>query len=503
MTVSVRVLLAWSSGILAAVALGWATGSSVGAASASVVAAVSAAASFRGKTLCTWALLYTRRRQPVRFGDVVTVLDEGTSAGVRCSDGIAVVAIRISGKAHQPTRLIGTAVTDTNNTIDLCRLIPALKQSLGITLDSISVVMAGSRRSAFGDYPRIYDALIGPSPYAGLRETWLLLRLPDLLNGEALQWRASLGSAAVACARRTAAMLRQHGVRARVATAEEISEFERRMGRDGLEPRNRRWNNLRSDTGWLTTYAYPTAGLDTESLSQAWLWQADGVIQNVTLLPDGTATATVTVRSNQPLISAPSTSLRTMPGEQANAAALNMCVARRGLNAAARAATPASLVLPVGPSGVLVGKHPSGGRMLLPLTDAVDESRVHIAAEDSIAHRLVMRLAGAGEHITVHTGDVARWRRLRIPNLVVTDGIRPEHGTTVSVVDGVISPTPRPGTVISIGPPGIPAPAADVLLAQISPQTLRVTTADMSTEIDVEMFRVEKPYLPPDGNESD
>ena len=488
--------LARTSGLLAAVIIGWAMGAVVGAMTAFALAAAFLGVPLRGRPLYAWALLYLSRHRAVRLGDLMSITDEGTNAGVRCAEGTAVVAIRIFGRTHQPTRIIGSAAAETKDTIDVCWLLPALKQSLGITLDSISVVMAGSRRSAYGDYPRIYDTLIGPAPYAGTRETWLLLRLPDLPNGEALQWRTSLGSAAAACARRTAAMLRHRGVRARVATAGEIAEFEWRMGRDGLEIRNRHWDALRSDVGWLTTYTYRSDGIYPELLGQAWLWQVDGVIQNVTLLADGTASATVTVRSNQKLASAPSTALRAIPGEQATAAALNMCIARRGLRTAVQFPIPGHLVLPVGQSGVLIGKYRSGGRMLLPVTDAADESRVHIAAEDNITHRLIARLAGAGEHITVHTNDLARWKRLRIPNLVVTDGIRPDHGTTVSVVDGNMSPAPRPRTVISVAPPREATPAADVLIEQIGPQTLNVVTADVRTEVEVEMFRVEMPYLP-------
>lgn len=494
-------LRGWASGLLAAIAIGWVTGSAAGSAAASVIACALVAAPIRDKTLYTWARLYMRRHEPVRFGGVLTVLDEGTNVGVRITDDIAVVAIQVLGKPHEPTRLIGAA-PETTNTLDLCLLIPSLKQSLGITLDSISVVMAGSRRTTCGDYPRIYDTLIGPAPYAGRRETWLLLRLPGLRNGEALQWRTSLGSAAAACARRTVAVLSQLGIRARVATAGEISEFERRMGSDGIAVRNRHWDALRSDGGWLTSYSARTADFDPDKLGEAWLWQVDGVIQNVTLLPDRTATVTVTVRSNQRLTSAPSSTLRPMTGEQARAAALNMCVPRRSLEAVGPVGAPRSLVLPVGQSGVLIGKYRTGGRMLLPLTDAAGESRIHIGADDSIAQRVIMRLAGAGEHITVHTGDGARWKRLRMANIVVTDGIRPERGTTVSVVDGTISPLPRPRTIISVGGPRKPAPSADVLLTQVAPQTLRVTTGGIDTEIDVEMFRVEKPYLPLDRSES-
>lgn len=499
---NLNILLAKTGGLFAAVLCGWAIGAAGGAVLAFALSMSCIAVPLRGSPLSTWACRYARRKRRIRFDGLATVSHDGSSAGVRCSNGIAIAAVQVLGKPHEATRLTGSRVAETNNTLDVTWLIPALKQSLGITLDSISVVIAGSRRNRLGDYPRIYDALVGPSSYAGRRETWLLLRLPDLPNGEALQWRTSLGAAAVACAKRTAAMLGERGLRARVATAGEISEFELRMGRDALEPQNRHWDALRNGTGWLTTYTYRNAVYETEKFCQAWRWQADSVIQNVTLLHDGTATVTVTVGTNQRQASAPSTSLQKMPGEQAGAAALNLCVARQDLGAVPTRPWPRKMIVPVGQSGVLIGRYRSGGRMLLPLSDPAEESRVHIAAVDGIAHRLVMRLAGSGERITVHTNEIERWKRLRMTNLLVTDEMRPADGTTVSVVDGTVSPVPRPQTIISVGTPRGPAPPADVLMEQIGPQTLRVTAAGVSNEVDIEMFRAEKPFLPVDvGNQ--
>lgn len=112
--------------------------------------------------------------------------------------------------------------------------------------------------------------------------------------------------------------------------------------------------------------------------------------------------------------------------------------------------------MPVGPSGVLIGKVGAGDRLLLPFGDPGEFSRVHIAADDVVAKRLVVRAAGAGDRITIHTRDPQRWATVRMPDIAVTEGTRPAAGTTVSVTDGVLAPAPRPNTVISIGRPGEP-----------------------------------------------
>ena len=111
--------------------------------------------------------------------------------------------------------------------------------------------------------------------------------------------------------------------------------------------------------------------------------------------------------------------------------------------------------MPIGPSGVLLGKVDAGDRLLLPLGDPGEFSRIHIAAEDAIAKRIVVRIAGAGDRITVHTRESAVGGRAcgcRTSRSAISRG--PAPGTTVSVVDGTVSPAPRPNTVISIGRPG-------------------------------------------------
>jgi hypothetical protein len=324
----------------------------------------------------------------------------------------------------------------------------------------------------------------------------MIIRIATLDNGEALQWRDTVGTAALAAAQRISAALRCRGIRVRVASASDMAELEKRLGSNSLEPRNRRWRSLRGDSGWNTTYAYRPADINAETLAQAWSLPADGITQNLTIFPDGSATASVTVHTAQPATTSPSVMLQTLPGEQALAVAASLCGPRPEIRGLRRGRLLRSLAIPIGPSGVLLGRTASGDRLLMPLGDPGQHSRISVIADDLIAKRIVVRTAGAGERITVHTGDLQRWSSVRMPNVVVTDSPRPVPGTTVSVTDGTVQPAPRPTTVIAVSPPNTARDAAaDVVITQIDPTTVRVDAAGMSHEAEVEFFRAENRYV--------
>jgi type VII secretion protein EccE len=493
---SAPVRLAVVIGVLLAGLVGWAVAGLPGAAVGLVLGLVLLVIRWWQQPVWSWVQLFLRRQRPIVWTEPVTVANDRAGGGVRCQNGIAVVAIQVLGKAHAPTLFTGSTATRTDNTIDIAELGHLLHQSLGLTLESLSVVSAGSRRRNTGDYSRVYDTLIGTPPYAGQRETWLIARVPVLPNANALQWRLTAGTAALAAAQRISATLRCNGIRAKVATATDIVEMERRLGRSALDAGRARWRSVRSDAGWLTTYRYRPSDITAECLAQAWSWRADGIMQNTTLFPDGTATATVTVRTAQPPTAPPSVALRTLPGEQAPAVAASLCGPTVRLRGIRRGPAPTSLVLPVGPSGVLIGKFGAGDRLMLPLGDPGEFSRVHIAAEDALAKRIVVRTAGAGERITVHTRDPQRWSSVRMPDIAVTDRTRPVAGTTVSVIDGSMTPTPRPHTVISIGRPREAyRGSADVVITQTGPATVEVTAAGRVHLVEVELFRAENRYI--------
>lgn len=475
---------------------GWALAGYPGAVAALLLGLLLAVVRWRHRQCWSWLVLWLRRNQPVVFGEPITVANDRAGGGVRCQDGIAAVAVQVLGTAHAPTLFTGSTATQTCNTVDVLTVLPLLHQSLGLTIESLSLVSAGARRRPTGDYPRVYDTLIGTSPYAGQRESWLIARIAILPNVGALQARTSVGTAALAAAQRISAALRQQGIRARVATATDITELDRRFGGSALAGGGRRWGSVRDTSGWLTTYAYRTGDVTSHRLAQAWTLRADGIIQNVTAFSDATVTATVTVRSAQPPAAPPAVALQTLPGQQVQALAANLCAPRPDLRGVHRGELRAGLVVPVGPSGVLLGKVGAGNRLLLPLDDPGDFSRVRIAAADALTKRIIVRLAASGERVTVHSQDPERWASVRMPDVVVTNGTRPAGGTTVSVVDGALFPAPRPNTVISVGEPGVPPRgAADVLMVQTGPAVLEVTSAGRCHQVEMELFRAENRYL--------
>ena len=240
---------------------GWAAGGYIGVAVAVVVGIAVVFIPWWGQPAWSWALLRLAGRRPISWSDPITVANNRSGGGVRVQDGVAVVAVQLLGRAHQATRVTGSQTVETDNVVDVVELVPMMRHALGLQLESLSVVAWGSRRGNIGDYPRVYDSLIGTPPYAGRRETWLIMRLPVIDNTEALRWRTTVGSAAIALDQRVAGMLRCQGLRAKVATATDLVELDRRLGSAGLTaPRGQRWKALRAETGWMTTYAYPAVG---------------------------------------------------------------------------------------------------------------------------------------------------------------------------------------------------------------------------------------------------
>ncbi|OIN79578.1 type VII secretion protein EccE [Mycobacterium malmoense] len=500
---------------------GWAAGGYLGAAVAAAVGATLVFVRWRGQPAWSWAVLGLRGRRPISWSDPITVASNRSGGGVRVQDGVAVVAVQLLGRAHRATTVTGSVSVETENVIDVVELVPMLEHPLGLELDSISVVSVGSRCGNVGDYPRVYDAEIGTPPYAGRRETWLIIRLPVIDNTHALRWRTTLGASAISAAQRIAGLLRCHGLRAKVATATDLIELDRRLGWDAVSGKTQKWKAIRGEAGWMTTYAYPAEAIASHALAQAWTLRVDEVIQNVTVYPGGTCTATITVRTPTRAHSPPSVILRRLDGEQAAAAAANMCGPRPHLRGLRRSALPERLIVEVGPSGVLVGKLSNGDRLMIPVTDAGELSRVFVAADDAIAKRIVIRTAGAGERVCVHTRDMKRWACVRMPTVSVVGTSRPAPRTTVSVVEYVprpragrggtpgggsdiadiaISPAPRPATVITVAPAGTTLPDAhghafEVAVEQVSGAMVKVTAAGQNWLVDMDMFRAENRYV--------
>ncbi|QUR69449.1 type VII secretion protein EccE [Mycobacterium spongiae] len=512
-----RVVGVWVVFVL--VLVSWGLGGYLGAGIAVVVGIALVFVPWRGQPAWSWAVLMLRGRRPICWNAPITAANNRSGGGVRVHDGTAVVAVQLLGRAHRATTVIGSVAVDSDNVVDLAELVPMLHHALGLELDSISAVTFGSRHSTVGDYPRVYDAEIGTPPYAGRRETWLIMRLRVIDNTRAVQWRISVGATAISVAQRIASSLRCQGLRAKVATATDMVELDRRLGSDAVAGNAQRWKAIRGESGWMTTYAYPAEAITSRILAQAWTLRADEVIQNVTVFGDATCTATLTVRTPTPAPTPPSVILRRLNGEQAAAAAANMCGPRPHLRGLRRSPLPAQLITEIGPSGVLVGKLSNGDRLLIPVTDVGELSRVFVAADDPIAKRIVIRTVGAGERVCVHTRNKERWASVRMPEVNIVSSARPAPRTTVSVVeysgrrkkdrdgtvegggiDVAIAPTPRPASVITIAPSGTKLPEAhkhgfEVIIEQVDRAMVKVNAAGQDWLVEMELFRAENRYV--------
>lgn len=197
-----RVAGVWTVFVLASA--GWALGGQLGAVMAVVVGVALVFVQWWGQPAWSWAVLGLRGRRPVKWNDPITLANNRSGGGVRVQDGVAVVAVQLLGRAHLATTVTGSVTVESDNVIDVVELAPLLRHPLDLELDSISVVTFGSRTGTVGDYPRVYDAEIGTPPYAGRRETWLIMRLPVIGNTQALRWRTSVGAAAISVAQRVA-----------------------------------------------------------------------------------------------------------------------------------------------------------------------------------------------------------------------------------------------------------------------------------------------------------
>lgn len=462
------------------------------------------------RSVYRWLQVYrSHRRRRWEPAAPVTAINDRQPAGVRYQDGVAVATVRLLGKYLAPTRLTGAATSQTDNVLRTEDLAVLLHQQLGLRLASVSVIIHGARMRAEGDFARICDTFIGPPPYAGQREAWLILRIDTAMdNLDALRVRRKLDEVAVAAAQRAVNVLRTNGIRAEVASETDMLSLDDKLGgAASLESSRRHWLGVRAERGWLSSFYYPPQHINDADLGVVWERRYDAVTQNITLFPDGRCTATVTLRQPQIVTPPPSVVLTSMPGEQAAAVAANRALPTELVGApAAVAAGPPRLALPIGNSGVLIGSLPDGQRLIMPFTDPATQLRINIDADAAVYKRLLLRAAAAGERVTVHTTDPSRWQAMAMPGLIITGEAKPAAGTTISVMDTTIMPTPAPATIITLTGGGADAHVRIVQPDSSRRLTITVVDPDLHSDpalacpprswrVDMEFFAVENPYL--------
>ena len=168
--------------------------------------------------------------------------------------------------------------------------------------------------------------------------------------------------------------------------------------------------------------------------------------------------------------------LRTLPGQQAHAIAANFCGSLPALRGIRRGALRSPLLVPIGPWGLLLGKVAGGNRMLLPLDDT----------DSAVARRRGGRISpsisssawpGAGERSrsapqTCGIGPLFVCRKVAVEPISQKPFFRHDGR---SVIDGTLTPRPRPSTLIlpsrSRAEPVAAGTTRSYLITQIGPAT--------------------------------
>ena len=120
MTATTR--LAVIVGVLAAGMVGWIFGGYPGAAVGLALGIAVGVIPWRRHPLWSWLILWLQRGRGVVWDEPITVANDRAGGGVRYQDGVAVVAVQLLGKAHQPTLFTGSTATYTHNTVDVAEL---------------------------------------------------------------------------------------------------------------------------------------------------------------------------------------------------------------------------------------------------------------------------------------------------------------------------------------------------------------------------------------------
>ncbi|PXX03218.1 type VII secretion protein EccE [Mycolicibacterium moriokaense] len=503
----------------------------------------------------------SQRRRPVGAAASTDVTQGNIVCGVRVDEYEAVTMLNVAGRAYSPTFLRGSTVSLTTNVLPLDVLIGLLDQPGGLKLAGIDIVSSGQRVRRGAGYPPLYSTLLADRPAAGRRDTRLIVRLDLTDSVGGLSYRASIGAAAAAATERIVNALLQEGIRATVLTAAELDAATEELsaglaeapeqpapegevdadldarapvlagaragsasaGRGGVELARRAaaevgWRTVNARPGHLTTYYFSPEDITTAALHQMWALRTDHVVQVTSLAkqrrvqPDGGGPVMVSamVRINDPQRpqQPPTLDLNTLPGDQYDAALRAAPTARPRLRLPKRElGDPDELVIPIGPTGILVGAAlrddpharipiQRDDMIMWSLTDPQRATRVVMDTSDFYVRQLLLRAAAVGERIAIFSNQPQRWVALSQPNIAVVERRRgPEFVPTIIVNDRPVT-HPSVGlsaTVVTLGHADR-GPAPDIRFVQTSRSTVRITSGAYDFDVAIVAFRQEQAW---------
>lgn len=465
------------------------------------------------------------------------VTDVQVAAGV-CGvheDGTTLVAmIQLAPDLDLPT-VIAEQTIYTEDTISAESLMPLLDQ-YGIAVD-IDIVTTGQRVRPGGSYSMLYDQLLGSHPVVGNRMSWLVVRLDQERNLEALTRRGPCAEVApqalASAAHRIAGRLRERGVNAQPLPADALWRAARLL-HAGVELSDLRekWGHLESSVASrsISSFLIDWTRLGDTGLDDCWSWNR-GRTTVVVSLAGGAVGARGLVRYVGPAVtSAPVDYLLPLGGRQSAAllASLPTGTSVRAVPSDEQGRDIASeevvdgLTMAIGPNGQILGSISGQPRhtLAMPLFDPSlynpQRRTIDVRAELPVAQQIVLRAMVVGADVEVYSARPQRWEQLvaavgdpaslrlvpeEQPGAPVSEQA---SQAMVTVFDQVPPRASAAPTTVTISDPGQPRRrTADLAIDQVSPSAVDVGIPMRTVRVDLIEPRGETrylDYLDPGGN---
>jgi type VII secretion protein EccE len=250
------------------------------------------------------------------------------TVGVREYDGQLITVIAVEGVADASSgrHRHRDAVSPS---MPLEAVIEALRQ-FDVRLDSVDIVSVGTRRGGKGVKSAVRDdfGATGHRRPIEERNTWVILRMDPLRNALAVAARDSVACTLAAAAERLANDVDGRNCTARPLTADEIVDVDDAV-LAGLQPAHIRpfWRYLKTPDGYVTSFWVSPSDINTETLEELWLTDADVTVMTIRLIADGReADVAVWVRyhSHQRLRKETFSGLNRLTGRQLGAVAASI-----------------------------------------------------------------------------------------------------------------------------------------------------------------------------------
>ncbi|MQY23854.1 type VII secretion protein EccE [Nocardia macrotermitis] len=481
--------------------------------------------------LLDWAGYRTGRTARARDRvDPLSVQDVTVAAGVcgiHDAGATLVAMIQLAPNLDLPT-VISESSLYTEDTVPVDALLPMLHQ-YGLEID-IDIVTTAQRVRSASSYSMLYDQLIGPHPVVGDRRTWLVVRLDQERNLDALTRRGPVavsGPRALAtAAHRIAGRLRERGTAAHALPAEAVREATRLL-HAGVELTDlrERWGHLESSVPgrFVSSYLIDWTRLDGAGLDDCWTWNR-GRTTLVVSLAGGALGSRGLVRCVGPAPTmSPPGYLRPLGGRQSVAmlATLPTGTSTRDVpgddsgDDLAPAELLAELPIAIGPNGQILGAISGQPRhtLALPLFDPAhynpQRRTIDVHAELPVAQQIVLRAMVVGADVEVYSARPQRWSQLvsvvgdpmslRLADPAETgNDPAPDDGApaTIAVFDQMPPRVSAAHTTVTISEPGTPhRRSADLSIDQVSATSVDVGIPMRTVRVELIEPRGESRYF--------